>query len=127
MVWHQYVWEATNGNEAEWSDEENDKLNQEPAHIDDWIDFNSDHLEYLWAILQEYLYDSGSRIFPTMRFEDFARFCREPPMCVEGVFAMEFWIDEHAEELSYMYKLLKGNMLYRPTYQEFTQFCYASR
>jgi hypothetical protein len=44
MVWYQYVWEATTGNEADWSDDENEKIHQEPLHIDDWIDFNSEQL-----------------------------------------------------------------------------------
>jgi hypothetical protein len=130
MVWYQYVWEATTGNEADWSDDENEKIHQEPLHIDDWIDFNSEQLEYLWAIIQEYLDDAVSHVFPTMRFEDFARFCHEPPMCVDGVFDTEFWIDRHSEELTYIWKLLKRTksfLLYRTTYEEFTQFCYASR
>ena len=130
MVWNQYVWEATNGNEAEWSDDENEKLNQEPLHIDDWIDFNSQQLEYLWAILQEYIDDAGSRIFPAMRFEDFARFCHEPPVYTERIFDAEFWIDRHSEELSYIWKLLmitKSNFLHRTAYEEFTHFCYTYR
>ena len=130
MVWHQYVWEATTGNEVDGSDEEHDSLYQEPLHIDDWIDFNSDELEYLWAILQEYMDDAGSCPFPKMRFEDFARFCHDPPMFIEGVFHSAYWIDTHSDELGYMWKLLrrtKSQFIHRTTYESFTQFCYNSR
>lgn len=133
MVWHQYVWEAATGNEVDASDEEHEGgTHQEPLHIDDWIDFNSDELEYLWAILQEYLYDSGRRLFPTMRFEAFARFCHDPSryMYREGIFDAEYWIDTHTGELEYMWALLKrskSQFVLRVPYDVFAQFCYACR
>jgi hypothetical protein len=127
MVWYQYVWEASTGNEVDASDDDND--GQEPLHVDDWIDYNSDELEYLWAILREYIDDAGSRIFPNMSYEDFARFCHDPPM-YRGQFDMEFWIDTHTEELAYMWKLLKrtkSQFIRHVPYESFTYFCFRSR
>jgi hypothetical protein len=131
MVWNQYVLEASTGNEAEWSDDENDGHNTEYLHIDDWIDFNSDEIDYAWAVLREYLDDAGSRICPSMTYEDFARFCHEPPEPTEmSVFEEEYWVDTHSEELSYMWKILKrtkSSFLFRTTYEMFTQFCCTRR
>ena len=36
MVWSQYVYEATHGNEAEHSDNEYEVNIDEPLHINDW-------------------------------------------------------------------------------------------
>ena len=130
MVWNQYVWEATTGNEADWSDDENDPNNHEPMHIDDWIDFNSDELEYLWAVLQETVYDSGSRLLEKMTSEDFARFCYDPPEYREGLFDVAYWIDTHEDELGYLWKQLRftrSKMIHQATFDAFTHFCYRYR
>jgi hypothetical protein len=127
MVWNQYVWEASTGNEADMSDGENDGNHQDVVHVDDWIDFNSDELDYLWAILTEYMHDKGGRpiCFHSTRYDDFARFCYEPPE-VRQEFELEYWIHVHTEELAYMWKLLKRtktHLLHRTTYDEFAFFC----
>jgi hypothetical protein len=133
MVWNQYVWEASTGNEADMSDGENDGNHQDTLHIDDWIDFNSEELDYLWAILHEYLYEKGGRpiCFHSTNYEDFARFCYEPPFREfdTPVFELEHWIDTHNVELLYMWKLLKrtnSHLLHRTTYEDFTSFCSCS-
>ena len=36
MVWSQYVYDAMNGNEADYSDNENEIQDNEPLHINDW-------------------------------------------------------------------------------------------
>jgi len=128
MVWSQYVWEASTGTEADLSDDD-DRVHDEPLHIDDWIDYNSDELEYLWAILQEYMYDAGRCPIPKMRFEDFARFCHDPqPVYTGRVFDVEYWIDVHGEELGHMWKMLRRtSFLHRTTYETFSYFCYSSR
>ena len=129
MVWYQYVWEANTGNEADLSDDD-DKLQEEPLHVDDWIDFNSDELEYLWAILQETMYDSGSSLLSNMKYEDLARFCFDPPMYNEGVFEVEFWIDTNMEELWYMWKLLnrtRSMMIRHASFKMFTHYCFRFR
>ena len=130
MVWHQYVWEATTGNEADMSDDEYESQLQQPVHIDDWIDFNSEELNYLWAVIQEYSYDACSNLLRHMRSEDLARFCRDPPMYFRGDFNTDYWIDTHSEELRYIWKLLrntKSRLLYQTAYEDFTYFCYMSR
>jgi len=130
MVWNQYVWEATTGNEVDWSDDENVQNNNEPLHIDDWIDFNSGELEYLWVIIQETVYDSGSRLFEKMMYEDFARFCFDPPEYQGGVFDVAYWIDTHEDELAYIWKQLKctkSKLIYQTTFETFAHFCYRFR
>ena len=77
MVWEQYVYEASNGAEVYNSDDDFDEDYDDVLHIEDWRDFNSDHLEYMWGILRQYLYDAGypSNILRYASFEDFVRFC----------------------------------------------------
>ena len=129
MVWNQYVWEATTGNEVDISDDEESQF-QQPIHIDDWIDFNSEEINYLWAIIQEYSYDACSSLLMHMRSEDLARFCHDPPMYFIGDFNTAYWIDTHSEELRYIWKLLRNTrsrLIYQTTYEDFAYFCYTSR
>ena len=77
MVRNQYVYEATNGFEVEYpSDGEYDPQEYEPLHIDDWRDFQHEHLQYMWGLLRQYLYDAGypAGIMRHATFEDFIRF-----------------------------------------------------
>ena len=48
----------------------------EPLHIDDWRDFQHEHLQYMWGLLRQYLYDAGypAGIMRHATFEDFIRF-----------------------------------------------------
>ena len=48
MVWSQYVYEATHGNEAEHSDNEYEVNIDEPLHINDWEEYHHEHLRYMW-------------------------------------------------------------------------------
>ena len=58
MVWSQYVYEATHGNEAEHSDNEYEVNIDEPLHINDWEEYHHEHLRYMWGILKQYLDDA---------------------------------------------------------------------
>ena len=77
MVWNQYVYEATTGNEIDYSDDEYENDQLELMHIDDWRDFYSSELEYMWNILRQYLYDANypGHILIHETYEDFIRFC----------------------------------------------------
>ena len=49
MVWSQYVYEATHGNEAYNSDNEHEVNIDEPLHINDWEEVHHEHLRYMWG------------------------------------------------------------------------------
>ena len=53
MVWSQYVYEATHGNEAYNSDNDQEVNIDEPLHINDWEEVHHEHLRYMWGILQQ--------------------------------------------------------------------------
>jgi hypothetical protein len=76
MVWNQYVYEAMNGNEADYSDNENETNIQEPLHITDWELKYQEELRYMWGILQQYLYDScmSHLILKFASYDDFVEF-----------------------------------------------------
>jgi hypothetical protein len=77
MVWSQYVYEATNGNDAEHSDCDEEIHIDEPLHINDWELYYQDDLRYMWGILQQYLYDSATShlILNFADYNDFVEFC----------------------------------------------------
>ena len=77
MVWSQYVYEATNGNDAEHSDYDEEIHIDEPLHINDWELHYQDDLRYMWGILQQYLYDSATShlILNFADYNDFVEFC----------------------------------------------------
>jgi hypothetical protein len=77
MVWSQYVYEATNGNDAEHSDYDEEIHIDEPLHINDWELYYQDDLRYMWGILQRYLYDSATShlILNFADYNDFVEFC----------------------------------------------------
>ena len=59
MVWNQYVYEAMNGSEAYNSENEDENNIEEPLHITDWELIYQEELRYMWANIQQYLYDSS--------------------------------------------------------------------
>ena len=77
MVWSQYVYDAMNGNEADYSDNENEIQDNEPLHINDWEEYHHEHLRYMWGILQQYLYDAAMshRILKFANYDEFVEFC----------------------------------------------------
>ena len=77
MVWSQYVYEATHGNEAEHSDNEYQVNIDEPLHINDWEEVHHEHLRYMWGILQQYLDDAvmSHFILKFAKYDDFVEFC----------------------------------------------------
>lgn len=129
MVWNQYIWEATTGNEVDISDDEESQV-QQPIHVDDWIDFNSEEINYLWAIIQEYCHDAYTNFLQKMTSEDLGRFCYDPPMYFEGDPNTDSWIEENSEELRYIWKLLKqtkSSLINNTNYEDFAFFCFMSR
>jgi hypothetical protein len=77
MVWSQYVYEATHGNEADNSDNEYEVNIDEPLHINDWEMKHQDDLRYMWGILQQYLDDAVMSHFMLKfaKYDDFVEFC----------------------------------------------------
>lgn len=126
MVWHQYVWEATTGNEVDWSDDE-DGRGQEPCHIDDWLDHNSDALGYMWGIVQTHAYESQVDLWPTMNKEALGRLCFDQLTYDPRSFEAAHWIDTNERPLKDLWRMLRPHFLRRIDYEEFAQFCYSHR
>ena len=72
MVWYQYVWEATTGNEAPVSDDENDQ-DTDPLSFEDWELQYSDVLHMMWNTTRTLLHDA--HITYSGDVNDFTRFC----------------------------------------------------
>lgn len=72
MVWHQYVWEATTGNEANLSDDENDQ-DTHPISFEDWELYHSDALHMMWNTMRTLLHDAY--ITHSGKLCDFVAFC----------------------------------------------------
>ena len=77
MVWSQYVYDAFNGNEADYSDNEHEIQDNEPLHINDWELEHQDHLRYMWGILKQYLDDAAMShlILKFANYDEFVEFC----------------------------------------------------
>ena len=78
MVWSQYVYEATEGFDAEVTDEEefDDDIH---LSVEDWQIKYSDELWYLWDMIQQLIRDAflEHRLMTECTFSDFAEFCYE--------------------------------------------------
>tara|TARA_Y100000389_G_scaffold151301_1_gene151043 strand:- start:27 stop:422 length:396 start_codon:yes stop_codon:yes gene_type:complete len=72
MVWYQYVWEATTGNEAHLSDDENDQ-DTSPLSFEDWELQYNDVLRMMWNTTRTLLHDA--HITYSGDINDFSRFC----------------------------------------------------
>jgi hypothetical protein len=97
MVWHQYVWEATTGNEATLSDDENTQ-DTDPLSFEDWELQYSDVLGMLWNTTRTLLHDA--HIFHRGELCDFVAFCymEHDPLYTRVCFEYEeqtIWIEEH--------------------------------
>lgn len=125
MVWNQYVWEATTGNEVDWSDDEDGY--QETLHVDDWLDYNAYELGYMWGIVRAHTYDIMSNPWPAMTREALGRFCFEQYTYVPRSFDAAHWIDQHADFVKDLWRRLRPHFLRRVLYEEFAHFCYAHR
>ena len=78
MVWSQYVYDANYGTDViDNDDEEYDEHDDTPLHIDDWRDFYSYELEYMWSLLNGYIEQSylNNTLLRNATYEDFVRFC----------------------------------------------------
>lgn len=73
MVWNQYVYEATTGNDPEYeSDNENYDSDYEHT-IEDWELEYSEELHHMWNTMNTLLYDA--HIQHSGQFCDFVEFC----------------------------------------------------
>lgn len=73
MVWNQYVYEATTGNDAE-VDSDGEFIDEEPVQtIDEWEDIYSEELVFMWSTINTLLYDAGIEHYGN--FTDFVEFC----------------------------------------------------
>ena len=86
MVWHQYVWEATTGNEAHLSDDEHDQ-DTTPLSFEDWELQYTDVLRMMWNTTRTLLHDA--HVTYSGDVNDFTRFCytdhdpRDTRVCFE--------------------------------------------
>lgn len=127
MVWNQYVWEATTGNEVDWSDDE-DGGRQETLLVDDWLDYNADELGYMWGIVCAHVYDTMRNPWPAMTREALGRFCFDQYTYDPRSFEAAHWIDQHEDLLSDLWRKLRPHVMRsKVAYEEFAQFCYAHR
>lgn len=125
MVWCQYVWEATTGNEVEWSDD--DDGHQETLHVDDWLDHNATEIDFMWGIVRAYAHDAMKDTCPGMTREALGRFSFEPYQYDERSFDAAHWLDTNGEAVGDLWRRLRLHFLHRAGYEEFAHFCYANR
>lgn len=72
MVWSQYVYEAQNGCDTGFSDDE-ELDTHTPLNIEDWEIEYSDELGHMWNTIQTLMYDAN--LEHTGEFQDFVEFC----------------------------------------------------
>jgi len=72
MVWSQYVYEAQNGYDAGFSDDEEHDIHT-PLNIEDWEVEYSDELIHMWNTIQTLMYDA--HLEHDGEFHDFVEFC----------------------------------------------------
>jgi hypothetical protein len=73
MVWTQYVYEASNGNDVD-IDSDGDIIEDEPVQgVEDWEIEYSDELWMMWNTIQSRLYDA--HLEHSGAFVDFVEFC----------------------------------------------------
>jgi hypothetical protein len=73
MVWHQYVYEASHGNDVE-VDSDGELVEDEPSQtVEDWEIVYSDELHMMWNTMQTLMYDA--HIEHQGNFSDFVEFC----------------------------------------------------
>lgn len=73
MVWNQYVFEATTGNDAEYESDNDVFENDHEYTIEDWEIEYSEELHHMWNTVNTLFYDA--HIEHTGRFCDFVEFC----------------------------------------------------
>jgi hypothetical protein len=131
MVWNQYVYEATTGNDVDF-DSDGEFVDEEPGQtIDEWEDVYSEELTFMWGVLNTLLYDA--HIEHHGNFADFVEFCYdehdkdlEPTSweCQEDV----FWYEER---FSHIWRTLRriihnnrlyGEMMRGATFDDFTDY-----
>ena len=84
MVWNQYVYEATTGNEVEdYSDSDetqNDPMTRhQPLPVWEWDSSWEEELGYMWFIINRYIDDAylKNHLLKDAKYEDFVEFCYE--------------------------------------------------
>lgn len=124
MVWHQYVWEATTGNEATLSDDENTQ-DTDPLSFEDWELQYSDVLGMMWNTTRTLLHDAY--LFHRGELCDFVAFCymEHDPLNTRVCF-------EYEKELAHVWKNIRRivdtnglheEVLRGATFYNFVYFC----
>lgn len=104
MVWHQYVYEATTGNDVEVDSDGEFIEDEYEQTIEDWEVQYSDELHMMWNKIDTLLYDA--HITHSGQFCDFVEFCyKEHDPLQERV----TWEDEeqyawYEERVAYIWK-----------------------
>jgi hypothetical protein len=78
MVWSQYVQDANNTHNNEYSsDDEDDTIYNRPLQYDDWVTWYSNDLMNLWMSMKAYREDTGNvyTFLNRMEWTDFCEFC----------------------------------------------------
>lgn len=73
MVWNQYVYEATTGNDVDYESDNENYDNDYEHTIEDWEIEYSDELHHMWNTMNTLLYDA--QIQHSGKFCDFVEFC----------------------------------------------------
>lgn len=131
MVWNQYVYEATTGNDVDF-DSDGEFVDEEPGQtIDEWEDVYSEELTFMWGVLNTLLYDA--HIEHHGNFADFVEFCYEEhdadlKPTTWGSQEDTFWYEER---LSPIWRSLRriihnnrlyGEMMRGATFVDFTDY-----
>lgn len=124
MVWHQYVWEATTGNEVESDDDTSFPQDKRGVTFEDWQLEYSDVLDMMWNTLRTLMYDA--HLVHSEHRCDFDVFCytEHDPMT-----SVQF---EYEDELVHIWRHLRrivdDNGLHQEcmrgaTFYNFVSFC----
>lgn len=131
MVWNQYVWEATTGNEADLSDNELDQDTQ-PETFEDWELRYSNVIHMLWNTMRTLMHDA--HIIYSGDINDFTRFCYadHDPMNERVSFEYEEQTNWFEHRLMHVWKNLRRivdanglheEILRGATFWNFMEFC----
>ena len=78
MVWSQYVQDANNTHNNEYSsDDEDNNVRDYPLEYQEWVTWYSDDLMNLWMSMRAYREDTGNvtNFLNHMQWTDFCEFC----------------------------------------------------
>lgn len=131
MVWNQYVYEATTGNDVE-VDSDGEFIDDESEQsITEWEDIYSEELTFMWGVINTLLYDA--EINHSGNFTDFVEFCYDEH---DTELRRTTWEDEeqtiwYEERLTHIWSSLRrliynnrldGEMMRGATFTDFTDY-----